>query len=174
MKRISIVGTSGSGKSTLAEALAQQLQVPHIELDALHWQAGWQGAPPDVFAQRVEEAVSAECWTCSGNYSRVRERVWRRADTVVWLDYSFPLVMSRLLTRTLRRLRTQEELWNGNRESLAMMLSRDSVLLWGLKTYHRHRREYPLLMRCPEYAHLKIIRFTRPQQARTWLDKIRD
>ena len=37
-QRISIVGTSGSGKTTLARQVAQQLQIPHIELDELHWE----------------------------------------------------------------------------------------------------------------------------------------
>ena len=39
--RIAVVGTSGSGKTTLAKALAAQLALPYIELDALNWQAGW-------------------------------------------------------------------------------------------------------------------------------------
>jgi ABC-type phosphonate transport system ATPase subunit len=35
--RIVVVGTSGSGKTTLAKALAAQLALPYIELDALNW-----------------------------------------------------------------------------------------------------------------------------------------
>jgi adenylate kinase family enzyme len=36
--RLAVVGTTGSGKTRLARRLAQQLDVAHIELDALHWE----------------------------------------------------------------------------------------------------------------------------------------
>ena len=42
LARVVVVGTSGSGKTTLASRLAEILSVPHIELDALHWEAHWQ------------------------------------------------------------------------------------------------------------------------------------
>ena len=38
MQRVSVIGVTGSGKTTLAAALAAKLQVPYIELDALHWE----------------------------------------------------------------------------------------------------------------------------------------
>jgi energy-coupling factor transporter ATP-binding protein EcfA2 len=119
MKRIVVVGSTGSGKSTLAQQLAERMNAPHIELDALHWEPNWTPAAPEVFMQRVNDAIAGESWTCSGNYSGVRDRIWQRADTVIWLNYSFPVVASRLLRRTLRRVVSQEELWNGNRESYA-------------------------------------------------------
>ena len=39
--RIAVVGTTGSGKTTLAKALAAQLGLAFIEMDALNWQTGW-------------------------------------------------------------------------------------------------------------------------------------
>ena len=54
-RRIAVVGTSGSGKTTLAHRLAQQLGIPHVELDALHWDPNWTPAPPDTFRERTEE-----------------------------------------------------------------------------------------------------------------------
>jgi hypothetical protein len=69
----------------------------------------------------------------------------------------------------LVRVVSQEELWNGNRESLRMMLSRESILLWLLRTYGRHRREYADLLAKPEMAHAQILRFASPRQAQRWL-----
>lgn len=174
MKRISVIGTSGSGKTTFARQIAQCMGVPHVELDALHWEPNWQEAPVDIFRQRVQEALRGDAWVVDGNYSIVRSVVWERADTVVWLDFSFPVVFTRILKRTARRVFTREELWNtGNRESLRMtFLSRDSILLWVLKTYRRRRREYPELFRKPENAHLQIIRLTSPRRAAAWLSEL--
>jgi hypothetical protein len=38
-----------------------------------------------------------------GNYGVVRDRLWPKANLIVWLNYSLPLVFWRGLTRTLSR-----------------------------------------------------------------------
>ncbi len=169
MTRYVVIGTSGSGKTTLARQIAEQMGIPHIELDALHWEPGWVGATPEVMRQRVESAIAAPAWVLDGNYSRVRDAIWLRATHLIWLDYSFPLVWWRICSRTLRRAIRREELWNGNRESLRLMFSRDSILVWVLKTYWRRRREYPELLARPEYSHLAVFRLRTPAETKKWL-----
>jgi adenylate kinase family enzyme len=168
---VAVVGTSGSGKTTLARRLSERLGIPHVELDALHWDPGWTPAEPEVFCERVSQALSGTTWATDGNYGKVRDIVWSRADTVVWLDFSLPVIMGRILWRTVRRLVCREELWNQNREDFAVtFLSRDSIILWALRTYRRRRSEYPVLLGRPEYAHLHVVRLRSPQEARRWLD----
>jgi hypothetical protein len=61
-----------------------------------------------------------------GNYRAVvPDLVWARADTVVWLDLPRRTVLRRVTWRSLRRVVRREELWNGNRETLATVLSWD-------------------------------------------------
>ncbi|TQN32852.1 hypothetical protein FHX37_2837 [Haloactinospora alba] len=87
MRRISVVGCSGSGKSTLSRRLADSLDVPHIELDALHWGPGWSPATAEELSERVGRVTAADAWVVDGNYrSKIGTLVWERADTVVWLD----------------------------------------------------------------------------------------
>jgi adenylate kinase family enzyme len=170
-QRVAVIGTSGSGKTTMAQRLAQRLQVPHVELDALHWDPNWTPVSREVFRQRVDQALCGEAWTTDGNYSAVRDIVWGRADTVVWLDYSLPLVLWRVTTRTIRRTLTREQLWNGNQEQfMTAFFSRDSIILWALNTYRRRRREYPLMFTRPEYAHLDIVHLRSARNARRWLN----
>jgi adenylate kinase family enzyme len=169
-QRISVVGTTGSGKTTLAQQVSQHLQIPHIELDALHWNSNWIAASDQVFRERVTEALEGNHWIVDGNYSKVRDIVWSRADTIIFLDYSFWVVIERLLKRTLRRSIKQEELWNGNREDLQKaFLSQDSILLWMLKTYHRNHKEYPILFQQPKYTHLSIVHLQSPSMTDEWL-----
>ncbi len=171
MQRISIVGTSGSGKTTLAARLAQTLQCPHIELDALHWDPNWTEVPNELFRSRITEALSGDRWVVDGNYSKVRDLVWSRADTVVFLDYGFWLVLNRILRRTLSRSFRQTELWNGNRESFRKsFLSRDSVLLWMLQTHAKNRAKYPALFQRPEFDHLTVVQLRSPRQTEDWLN----
>jgi len=151
--------------------LARRLGVPHVELDAIHWGADWTPAPVPEFRKQAEDALCGDAWTADGNYSVVRDIVWGRADTVVWLDYSLPVIIGRVVRRTFRRTITREVLWNENRERLADALaSRDSIVLWALRTYRRRRREYPMLFGQPEYAHLNVVHFRTPGDARSWLE----
>ena len=144
MRRIVVFGTTGSGKSWLAERLAERHGLRLIELDALFWGPAWQPAPLELFRHRVEREIRDGDWVVVGIYGQVRDIVWQRADTLVWLDLPLPLVMWRLFWRTLRRIVTREDLWGtGNRESLRRtLLSRDSILLWALKTHGRNRRRF--------------------------------
>jgi adenylate kinase family enzyme len=169
-RRIVVIGSTCSGKTTLAALLAQRLSVSHVELDALHWQPNWTETPLDTFREYVADALSAPEWVVDGNYHKVRDIVWIRADTIIWLDYALPVILARLFKRTLRRIFTREELWNGNRETLrGVLLSRDSLLLWALKTYRRRRRETPIWLARPEYQHLTLIHLTSPRAADRWL-----
>ncbi|MCO5193865.1 MAG: ATP/GTP-binding protein [Anaerolineae bacterium] len=172
-RRINVIGTTGSGKTTLARHLADCLGYRHIELDAINWQPNWTELPYTAFREAVAEAVSAEEWVLDGNYSRVRDLVWARTDTVVWLNYSLPVMMSRLWRRTWKRTIGGEVLWAGNRESVTKQLfTRDSILLWQLQTYKRRRREYPHMFAQPENAHLRIVEHNSPRATRRWLTNI--
>ena len=171
--RIAIVGTSGSGKTTLARQTSQQLAIPHVELDALHWEPNWTEAADDVFRSRVAEALKGESWVVDGNYSKIRPLVWSRADTIVWLDYAFPIVVGRILQRTIRRVVLQEDCCNGNRETFQKaFLSRDSMIVWAVQTYQKNRKRYLSLFQQPEFAHLKKVRVTSPGMAQRWLEEV--
>ena len=171
-RRISVVGTIGSGKTTLASEISKLLATPHIELDSLHWESNWVEASDSAFRGRVNHSLLSDSWVVDGNYHLVRDIVWSRADTVVWLDYPFRIIMSRLARRTLRRVLTRQKLWNNNQERLRSVLGSDSVFLWALKTYRRRRRDYPLLFRKPENIHLEVVHLRSPRETRDWLSSL--
>ena len=173
MQRISIIGTSGSGKTTLAKQISQHLAIPHIELDYLYWEPNWIEASKNVFQQRVEKSLTGDSWIVDGNYSKVRNYVWSQADTVVWLDYSLSVLMNQILRRTYKRVTTQQEVCNGNRETWKTTFSHESIILWVLRTYKRRRKEYPALFQQPEYNHLQIVHLRSPQATQDWLEQIK-
>jgi adenylate kinase family enzyme len=159
VRRVSVVGNAGSGKTTLAKALAARLGVPHVELDAIFHQPNWTPLPTDEFRRQVADAVAADSWVVDGNYSSVRDLVWQRADTVVWLDLSRPMVMRRVVARTLRRMATGEELWNANREQWRTLFDRDeSIIAWAWTQHAKYRDRYAAAAGDAAYAHLTFIR----------------
>ena len=182
-KRIVVVGTTSSGKSTLAKGVAEKLNLDFIELDALHWEPNWKEANVEVFRKRVETATSSRLplsevergWVVAGNYHVVRDLIWSKAQVIIWLDYPFHIVFWRLLTRTIRRAVTQEELWNGNREMFWMHLklwSQDSLFHWLFKTYWRRKYEYPILFSLPEYEHLHVLHFRSTTETEKWIKEL--
>ena len=172
IRRICVVGTTGSGKSTLARELARRINIPCIELDALHWEPNWKEAPRELTHQRVEALTSGPEWVVDGNYSYLRDVVWPRLQAVVWLDYSLPVILWRLWYRTWKRSLTREVLWGTNTERLwPQFFSKDSLFLWALQTYGRRKKTYSALLASPEYAHLKVFHFKSPKETTEWLDK---
>ena len=182
-RRIVVIGTTSSGKSTLAEQLAKKFDLDFIELDALYWEPNWKEADVEVFRKRVETVTSLERgkienssgWVVAGNYRKVRDLIWPKAQVVIWLDYPFHIVFWRLLTRTIRRAVTQELLWGTNREPFwghLKIWSQDSLFNWLFKTYWRRKHETPILLSLPEHAHLKLIHFKHPRETEKWLSRL--
>ena len=173
MQRVVVLGTSGSGKTTLARELSRRLRAPHIELDALYWGADWTAAEKPIFRQRVEREIAQDAWALCGNYASVRDLTLARADTAIWLDYPMTLVFTRVFLRTVRRGVTRELLWGNNRESLLInFFSRESLLLWVIDTWRRHRRDYPKLLRSAPCRHLRVLRFRSPRETAAWLSHL--
>lgn len=172
MRRVSVVGTSGVGKSTFASSLARVLGVSFLELDSLQHQADWTPLPVEEFRARVALVAHGECWVIDGNYSRVQDLVWARADTVIWIDLPRLTVMRRIVWRTLRRVGGRVELWNGNRERWRNFFSLDkeeSVIVWAWQTYAANRARYEEAMADPAHGHLRFVRLRSPAAARHFL-----
>lgn len=176
VRRVSVVGNSGSGKSTLASALAQRLGVPHVELDSIWHQPDWAELPPDEFAARVRSIIADHGgWVIDGNYSRVRDDIWQRADTVVWIDPPRAVVMRQVIGRTLRRVIRRTELWNGNREPWSSLYTLDpqrSIIAWAWTKHRRYREMYGQSADDPRWTHLTFHRIASRKDSQRLLDSL--
>jgi len=124
-----------------------------------------------VFAQRILDAIDGQDgWVIDGNYhSRIGDLVLERADTLVWLDLPLQLCLRRVVRRTLRRIRTNEELWSsGNRERIwTAFVMRNSLVHWTVKSYFRHRRDWP--EQFAHHEHLDFVHLQSPEEVNRWL-----
>jgi adenylate kinase family enzyme len=166
-RRILVKGGSGAGKSTLGAELSRRLDVPYVELDALHHGPNWSAASASELQQRVLAATDDQRgWVVDGNYdSKLGTPLIERADLIVWLDLPLPTKLARLTRRTARRWLRNEELWNGNRETLkAAFWGREALFPWAVRCHFRDRRDWPARL-----AGRPLVRLRSVDEVSAWL-----
>lgn len=164
--RILIYGVTGSGKSTLALRVSEALQLPYHSVDDLTFEANWKPVPTERQREIIGAIVSGESWILDSAYGQWLDVVLPRAQLIVGLDYPTAFVFARLLRRTIMRMVDGKPICNGNRETLKMALSRDSILLWFFKSYKRKRARIRGWQTQPPCA---IARFASPRETEEWL-----
>jgi adenylate kinase family enzyme len=172
LRRINVKGTSGSGKSTFARELASRLDLPYIELDALHHGPNWSEPTAEEFRAKVQGAMDAapDGWVIDGNYEvKLGDTVLGPADAIVWLDLPLGLKLRRLWRRTKHRIRHDVELWSGNKERWRTALwGWESLFAWMLRGHFRHRRQWP-----KRYgADPRFVRLRSVAEANEWLESV--
>jgi adenylate kinase family enzyme len=171
--RVVVYGPSGSGKTTLARALAGKLGLPFVELDAIfHAYPRWVDLSREEFRAEVTQLLEVykDGWVMDGNYSATREILLPLADAAIRIKLPFRTVYWRLARRTVKRVWTGEELWNGNRETWGDVLGKESMLWWGIhhwragqaKTAHE-------LATIPHHA--RVITLRSPRQVTALVER---
>ena len=166
-QRVVVAGVSGCGKSSLAAGIGQLLDLPYTEMDALYHGPHW--TPRASFLDEVEALVAGERWVTEWQYSSARPLLAARADLLVWLDLPYPLVLWRVVRRTLRRRLRREVLWNGNREGPLRTFFTDPehVVRWSWRSRHVYDAQVPALG--AERPNLAIVRLRSRRQVERWI-----
>ncbi|MBV2358090.1 adenylate kinase [Streptomyces sp. J2-1] len=172
MQRALIAGVTGAGKSTLARTLSTRLHLPYHEMDALYYD-GPDWTRNKNFTAQVEAITTHPHWIIDSlGYPEVRDLLWTRADTVIWLDYPMRTVMPRILRRSLHRTLTREPLYGGNRETWHAWLTKDHPAWWSWTQHTTRHKEIKSRTENPRFAHLTVHHFTHPEHTATWLKQL--
>lgn len=166
MARISVVGVSGAGKSTVARLAAARLCIPYVELDAIHHGANWTEISEFELRRIVTGLVAGEAWVIDGNYRKVRDLIWGRATTVVWVDPSRSVVMAQVIWRSFLLATSRQELWHGNRERISKWVDPEHPIRWAWMTYSLQRAEHASL------TAQHWVRLRSRRDIRRWLDSL--
>jgi adenylate kinase family enzyme len=161
-----LASASGNGKTTFGRALAERLDVPFVELDALVHGPGWVETPDEELRAMVEPIIAGERWVIDGSYERkLGDLVIRNADMIVWLDLPVRVWLPRLVRRTMRRIGGRERLWNDNHETFrSVLLDRHGLFLYAFRSHFRRRRTWPTRL-----APFNTVRLRTPEEVERWL-----
>ncbi|MGW3661830.1 AAA family ATPase [Streptomyces sp. NPDC005141] len=169
MERILVVGVTGAGKSTLARAVSSRLGFPYHEMDALYFN-GPNWAVNDRLVEDVSGLTAEPRWIIDSlGYPEVRDLLWQRADTVIWLDYPKRVIMPRVLRRSWRRTVTREVLFGGNSEGWKAWLSREHPAWWAWSQHGPRRREVARRVSDHRFAPLDTVHLGHPKDTVAWL-----
>jgi adenylate kinase family enzyme len=171
MQKIAVFGLPGTGKTTLALRLADLLAVPCHNLDQILFTSSGP-LPLDDFRAHTAILTQTGGWVVDGNYSKLADVTWHRADAVIWLDYTLPLILSRVTRRNLRRLTGREPTPNGAAGWRRAFFSKRSVLANAVRKYLRNRRKYAGQLAETAAMGVQVLRFRTPHQTEQWLGTV--
>jgi adenylate kinase family enzyme len=100
--RIMIIGCCGSGKSTMSRKLQQILELPLFHLDQYYWKPNWVETPKSEWPNIVQTLSDKDKWIVDGNYGGTMDIRLKRADTVIYLDYSTWQCLYRVIKRIIK------------------------------------------------------------------------
>lgn len=167
-RRVVVVGPRSAGKSWLSRRLAEKLGAPCVHLDGLAWVPAWTRRPRAEFRGMVAQAVAGSRWIVDGDYPDVRDLVWARATTIVWLDLPFRVVLRRALGRARRRTPRKEKLFpDAGIRFVPRVRARLHELRKAVTTFRLLRRQFAGL-RDERYLHLRA-----PREVEALLDEAR-
>lgn len=169
MKKFALFGPPASGKSTIAQKLSAALDIPHTDLDEILFTEHGP-LPLDEFRSKAATATSEEAWVVEGNYSKLADVVWHRADVLVWLDLPLPLIVRRIVWRSLRQLtgldtsaQAQRLTWN------RAFFARRSLLRTAVRKYRNNRPRYARQIAETTALGIPVVRLRNGHAANTWL-----
>ncbi|MEW2162745.1 AAA family ATPase [Streptomyces sp. NPDC007084] len=172
MRRILVAGSTGAGKTTLARALSGRLGIPFHEMDALAITGpGWQENPSLV--DDVARLTDGPGWVIdSFGHASVRDLLWARADTVVWLDYSRTVVMRRVLRRSAARTLLRRRIFGGNVETFGSWFTADHPAWWAWSQYETRRADIAARCDAPRPAPLTVVHLRTPGATKSFFDRL--
>lgn len=170
-KRILVYGVTGSGKSVLAARIADDLGLPlHLVDEEVGWLPGWNERPVAEQRRIIERICATDQWVLDTAYGHWRDVPLARAEVMVALDHPRWVSLTRLSRRTLSRLRKRELTCNGNVETWAKVLSRDSIVVWHFRSFARKRRRIREWVADP--GAMPVVHLRGPRDTERWLRSI--
>ena len=164
--RVVVFGCAGSGKTTLARKLCARTGLTLVERDSL----GVLGS--ESYCAAITKLICQPRWVLDGAPYYVEDLVYPVADTVVVLDYPKPVVMWRVLRRTLAVEVLRQRVGAHQPQGLAAWRDGEHPVRWAWSSYRDRHVEGLALMSRGDLAHAEIIRFRRPAAARRWLRQL--
>ena len=169
-RRILIYGVTGSGKTTMAARMSELTGIPWTEVDTLTWEPGWVEAQKEIQIERIQTICDRDEWILDSAYGKWLDIPLQRVELIIGLDYPRWLSLRRLVVRTLKRIRTGEEICNGNFETWKNHLNSNGLVVWHFKSFARKRER---IRKWAREGKCKVVVLRHPREFEAWVQRMR-
>lgn len=160
--RIAIVGGPGTGKTTLSEKLSKKYNIPVIHIDGIHHLPNWKIRDSIERDNIILSHVAKDKWIIDGTYkSTIKER-FKRADLIIWLDYSTLAQLKGVFQRFLSNPYKERNEIPGCKERLTL-----EFLKYVFK-YNKTKRHF-IIDNLKDIDNSKVLIFKRRKDLNKWL-----
>lgn len=174
MQKIAVFGPPASGKSTLAKQLSLELGFPHTDLDDILFTPTGT-LPLAEFRRQASEITRGRAWVVEGNFSKLADVVWHRADVLVWLDFPLLLIIRRIVRRSLRQLTGREDSAQAKRLTWRKaFFGRRSLLRTAIRKYRKNRPRYTKQVAETASLGVQVVRLHNTKGVNDWMNELRD
>ncbi len=168
MRRIVVIGCMGAGKSVFSERLSGLTGLKLYNLDRLFWKPGGEGTDRKEWLRIQEEIVAGPSWIIEGNYGATIDVRLKRADSVIFLDFSTLSCFLGVIKRALLSkvgIERRRDIVVGCNERLDAKFLRYA---WTFNEKHRKG----ILQGLSRYPNVELIVLRRRRDAERYLSEI--
>lgn len=167
LKRIAIIGAPGSGKTTLSHRIEKIYNLPVFNIDTIYQLPNWvMNDPKKRDAQIIEEANKEE-WIIDGTFIDTLEERVKRADKVIFLDYSTITFLKGIFKRLFENYGKEKPDMPGCIERF------DLSFIMYVATYNLRRRKYVVEV-LNKYPEKDIMYFKKQKDLNKWVESLKN
>lgn len=162
--KISIIGGCGTGKTTLSYNLGKELNIPVYHIDGIHHLENWKIRNKEERDQLILEKVNENKWIIDGTYYSTLKQRLKKADIIIYLDYSSLAQLRGVLKRYIKEHGKERKEIPGCKEKISL-----KFLILTLKS--RKNKRNKIIENINQIDNNKILIFKNRKQLNIWYQK---
>lgn len=166
INRIAVIGAPGSGKTTLAAELKSIYNLPVFNIDSIYQLPNWVMRDPVERDKQIIIESKKEKWIIDGTFIDTLEERVRRADKVIFLDYSTFTFLRGIFKRLIKNYGKEKPEMPGCKEKF------DLSFIFYVATYNLKRRKY-IIEILDKYPKKDVLIFKKQKELNNWLEDMK-
>lgn len=166
INRIAIIGAPGSGKTTLSEQIKDIFDLPVFHIDTIYQFPNWVMRNPKERDEMILQEAQKEKWIIDGTFIDTLEERVKRADKVIFLDYSTIAFLKGIFKRLIQNYGKEKPEMPGCKEKF------DLSFIMYVATYNIKRRKYVIEI-LKKYPEKDILIFRKQKDLNIWVNELK-
>ena len=156
----------GSGKTTLSQKIKEIYHLPVFNIDTIYQLPNWVMNDPKKRDQQIIEEAQKEIWIIDGTFIDTLEERVKRADKIIFLDYSTITFLKGIFKRLIQNHGKEKTDMPGCKEKF------DLSFIFYVATYNIKRRKF-IVEVLEKYPDKDIMYFKKQKDLNKWVSKLK-